>query len=42
VHPVIVTDDPVAGPYVYDPTQPNEGRPNGAGGWDPGDQAGTE
>ena len=30
-----VTDDPAAGPYTYDPEQPNEGRPNGAGGWEP-------
>ena len=31
-----IVDDPDAGPYSYDPEQPNEGRPNGAGGWEPG------
>lgn len=31
----VITDDPDAGPYTYDPEQPNEGRGNGAGGWEP-------
>lgn len=31
----VIADDPAAGPYTYDAEQPNEGRPNGAGGWEP-------
>ena len=31
----LITDDTAAGPYTYDPEQPNEGRGNGAGGWEP-------
>lgn len=31
----LIANDPDAGPYTYDPEQPNEGRGNGAGGWEP-------
>lgn len=33
--PAPIAADPIPDLYMFDPEAPNEGRPNGAGGWDP-------